>query len=84
LQADVRACAVRDHLERDVGLLAEFGQPGQLPSHHLGRADRTVQHAFIQPGERAQVRAKDLIEPFGQITGGTRRPVSIIPISEEL
>jgi hypothetical protein len=48
LQADVRACAVRDHLERDVGLLAEIGQPGQLASHHLGRADRPVQDAFIQ------------------------------------
>ena len=45
LQADVRACAVRDHLERDVGLLAEIGQPG---SHYLGRADRPVQDAFIQ------------------------------------
>src|SRR4029077_15112871 len=48
LQADVRASAVRDHLERDVGLLAEIGQLGQLGGHHLGRADRPVQDAFIK------------------------------------
>ena len=48
LQADVRACAVRDHLERGVGLLAEIGQSGELASHYLGRADRPVQDAFIK------------------------------------
>ena len=54
LQADVRACAVRDHLEHDVGLLAEIGQSGQLASHNLGRADRPVQDALIQ--QRVQQR----------------------------
>lgn len=44
----MRASAVRDHLERDVGLLAEIGQPGQLRGHYLGRGDRPVQDAFIQ------------------------------------
>jgi hypothetical protein len=48
LQADVRACAIRDHLEGDVGLLAEFCQRSQLCGHYLGRADRPVQDASIQ------------------------------------
>jgi hypothetical protein len=63
----------------------------QRPGSGLVRAERAerrrvgqVPQAGLQPGERAPVRAEDLIEPFGQIPGRDRRPVSIIPISEEL
>jgi hypothetical protein len=56
----------------------------QTPRPGLVRTERAerrrvgqVPQAGLQPGERAPVRAEDLVEPFGQITGGAGQAISV-------